>query len=97
MQPAKKPMKRASRAAAIDTIKDALRDHLRSARRYAYEMKERKGSVELLPRPTQKQLAELLELDESAVSRALNDRSDKELQIIWQGALNLDYVMHFKG
>jgi hypothetical protein len=93
----KGPAKRTTRATAIDAIKAAMREHLRSAKQYAYETKERQGSPDLLPHPTQKQLAKLLELSDSSVSRALNDGADKELRILWDGALHLDYVMRFKG
>ena len=89
----KSPAKRTARATAIDAIKAALKDHLRAARDHAYDSKRRRGEPELLPRPTQKQLAEQLGLSRSAVSRAINDKYEKELPILWENLLDLEFVM----
>jgi len=92
----KRQRKRTARATAINAIKSALKEHLRAARDYAYETKQRSGVPGLLPRPTQKQLAQELDLSEPTVSRALNDDSDKELQVLWQGLVDQNYVMRSK-
>jgi len=93
----KKPNKRASRAAAIDAIKQALREHLRAARDHAYTLREHDKPAELLPRPTQEQLAQQLHISTSSVSRAINDPSDKEITILWEAANDLEQVLRFKG
>ncbi len=93
----KPPRKRAERAAAIDALKKALRNHLRSARGHAQSCIDMGKPAELLPRPTQKQLAEELGLSRSTVCRAVHDKNDKELQLLWQGADDLGYVRRFRG
>jgi hypothetical protein len=93
----KKQRKRASRAAAIDAVKQALREHLRAARDHAYSLREHGKKAELLPRPTQQLLADQLRLGASAVSRAINDPSDKEIKILWKIANDLEHVLQFKG
>jgi len=95
---AKRPTrKRASRTAAIDAIKQALREHLRSARDHAYDLRDRGKDIALLPRPTMRQLADQLKLHISSVSRAMSDRADREISILWAAAEDLDQVMQFKG
>jgi hypothetical protein len=91
----KKPPKRATRAATIDAIKKLLQDHLRDARDYAYRSQEREDVPKLLPRPTQEQIAERLNVSVSSVSRAINDRADLEIKYLWDGAVNIDQVMKF--
>lgn len=93
----KKPKKRASRAATIDAIKKALREHLRAARDHAFNARDRGHGSALLPRPSQKQLAAQLNIHESSVSRAISDPSDKEIAILWEIANDLGQVMKFKG
>ena len=96
-QRAKTPRKRASRTVTIDGIKKLLRDHLRAARDHAHDSLKRKGVAELLPRPTQPYLAAQLKVDTSSVSRAIRDKADKEILILWQTASNIDQVLKFKG
>jgi hypothetical protein len=93
----KKLQKRASRAATIDAIKQALKEHLRAARDHAFNARDRGLGSALLPRPSQKQLAAQLSIHESSVSRAINDPSDKEIAILWEIADDLEQVMKFKG
>ncbi len=94
----KKPRKRASRAATIDAIKKQLREHLRSARDHAYTTQQGRDDIpKLLPRPTQEQIAEQLKVSVSSVSRAINDGADLEIKYLWNGALDIDQVMKFKG
>jgi hypothetical protein len=93
----KQPKKRASRATAIDAIKRELKEHLRTARDHAHFTLDNTGEAALLPRPTQKQLAEQLNVHVSSVSRAINDTSDKEMAILWEIANDLSQVMNFKG
>jgi predicted RNA-binding Zn-ribbon protein involved in translation (DUF1610 family) len=92
----KKPKKRATRAAAIDLIKQALREHLRAARDHAYFLRDSGKDMTLLPRPTQQQLAEQIKVSISSVSRAMKDSSDHEISILWDIANDLDQVMKFK-
>jgi len=92
----KKPKKRASRTATIDAIKQALREHLRAARDHAYNSRDHGSGAALLPRPSQQQLAALLNIHVSSVSRAINDPSDKEITILWEAANDLEQVMKFK-
>ncbi len=92
---AKKPRKRAPRAATIDAIKKLLREHLLVARDHAYTTRDRGGVPKLLPRPSQEHIAERLKVSVSSVSRAINDGADKEIKILWGAAVNIDQIMSF--
>ncbi len=94
---AKKPKKRGQRTAAIDSIKQALREHLRAARDHAYSSRNHDDGPNLLPRPSQEQLADQLKVHVSSVSRAINDPSDKEIAILWEAANDIEKVMKFKS
>lgn len=94
---AKKAKKRGQRTAVIDSIKQALREHLRAARDHAYFSRDYDDGPKLLPRPSQQQLADQLKVHVSSVSRAINDPSDKEISILWEIANDLDQVMKFKS
>lgn len=94
---AKKAKKRGQRTAAIDAIKQALREHLRAARDHAYSSRDHDEGPNLLPRPSQQQLADQLKVHVSSVSRAINDPSDKEIAILWEAANDIEKVMKFKS
>lgn len=87
--------KRSERAAAIDALKAELHKHLRAARDHAHTTRDN-GNPDLLPRPTQKQLAQALKLSPSTVSRCLADSRDRELQLLWKWANDLDAVMNYR-
>jgi hypothetical protein len=89
--------KRAVRAAKIEKLTAVLADHLRSARDHAFTRKVQTGLPELLPRPTQQQLARMLGISATDVSRCLRDKSARELRIYWQTANDLDQVMKWPG
>jgi hypothetical protein len=94
--PAKRPHpRRAIRTANIEKLTRALVTHLRRARDNAYSAVELNRPPELLPRPTQQELADRCGLSESDVSRCLNDDNARELQLYWETALHLDQVMKF--
>jgi hypothetical protein len=95
-QKKKPPKKRASRTAAMESLKKAIRDHLIAARDHAYRLIEDDKAPELLPRPTQQLLAKQLKLSKSSISRALADGGDKELTILWEVANDLDQVLKYK-
>lgn len=52
---------------------------------------------ELLPRPSQKTLAEMTGLSESDLSRCLNDDQAVLLQLLWQTVADLDQVLAWDG
>jgi len=85
--------KRADRAAKIEALENELIAHVRAARDHAYATKDRTGTPELLPRPTQKLLAKLAGVTESDVSRCLKDSAARELRLLWEIALDLDRIM----
>ena len=98
-QPGKKtpPKKRTTRATLIDAIKKELKEHLRSAHDHAHVTLEKNGEASLLPPPTQKQFAKQLKAHESSISRAIKDKSDKEMAILWEIANDVSQVLKFKG
>jgi hypothetical protein len=96
--PEKKPVpKRATRAVGIERLTAALVEHLRSARDHAYATRDLGGEAKLLPRPTQKQLAEQLHMTVSEVSRCFSDETAGVLNACWEMALDLGQVMNFRG
>lgn len=93
----KRQKKRGERLADIEALRDAMIDHLRSACDYAYTTKDQYGEPRLLPRPTQKALGKMVGMNESKVSRCLNDEKADELRLYWAMAEDLDQIMRFKG
>lgn len=96
-KPKRPPKKRGVRAAKIEKLERVLIEHLQAARDHAFTRKEQTGLPELLPRPTQQQLAEMLGITKSDVSRCLNDPSARELQVYWNLADDLDRIMDWPG
>jgi hypothetical protein len=94
---ARRPKKRADRAANIESLKKELIEHLRVARDHAFATRDQTGEPELLPRPTQKALGERAGLSEPDVSRCLRDPQARELQIYWGTATDLNQIMTWKG
>lgn len=89
----KPPRKRATRAAKIEALLKELREHLRAARAHARGTLDLRGAPELLPRPTQKHLAERCGLTEADVSRCLKDPEAELLRLVWSAAADLDRVL----
>lgn len=91
------PKKRAVRAVKIEKLTSVLVAHLQAARDHAFTRKELSGFPELLPRPTQQELAALLGISATDVSRCLKDKSARELRLCWQTANDLDQIMQWRG
>ncbi|XZE56575.1 hypothetical protein SH139x_002695 [Planctomycetaceae bacterium SH139] len=86
--PASKPQpRRSSRTAKIETLVQELTQHLRSAADHAH------ATGELLPRPTQQELARRTGMSKSDVSRCISDSSADQLRLLWQTADDLDAVL----
>lgn len=89
--------KRASRAADIEALSAEMREHLRAARRHALATFDQSGEPQLLPRPTQEQLARRVGRSQHTVSRCLKDQTATELQFLWDLAIDLDRVLRGTG
>ena len=89
--------KRASRAADIEALSAEMREHLRAARRHALDTLDQTGKPQLLPRPTQAQLARRVGRSQHTVSRCLKDPTATELQFLWDLAIDLDRVLRGTG
>jgi hypothetical protein len=89
--------KRGSRSAKIEKLTQEISEHLRAAYDYAFSTLDRTGTPQLLPRPSQKELAERTGLSETDVSRCLKDEAAKELRIYWETALDLGQIMRWQG
>jgi hypothetical protein len=89
--------KRSTRAAAIEALTKELIDHLIAARDHAFATKVATGTPRLLPRPTQTALAKQLGLTKSCVTRCLQDKTARQLQIYWALAVDLHQIMAWKG
>jgi hypothetical protein len=87
VQKPKPQPRRSSRTAKIELLVNELTQHLRSAADHAH------ASGELLPRPTQQELARRTSMSKSDVSRCLKDSSAKQLRLLWQTADDLDAVL----
>ena len=96
-RPRQKQPRRATRTANIEAIEDALIEHLIAARDYAYETKDRDGAAQLLPRPSQKWIAERLGISESNVSRCIHDPKARLLGVLWTAASDLGSIMTFEA
>ena len=88
--------KRASRTAKIERLTNELKTHLHSAIEYAMTTADQSGYPELLPRPTQDQLARQAEMHKSDVSRCLKDTTANELRLLWQTAGDLNAVLRLR-
>ncbi|WP_149495340.1 hypothetical protein [Roseiconus lacunae] len=86
--PKPKPQpRRSSRTAKIELLVQELTLHLRSTADHAH------ASGELLPRPTQQELARQTGMSKSDVSRCMRDASANQLRLLWQTADDLDAVL----
>jgi hypothetical protein len=89
--------KRAQRAAKIELLVNELTRHLRAARDHAFATKNLTGTPELLPRPSQRELAKWTGLTESDVSRCLKDSRARELRLCWDTAVDLEQLLKWEG
>ncbi|QDT62431.1 hypothetical protein SV7mr_49790 [Stieleria bergensis] len=87
VQKPKPQPRRSSRTAKIELLVNELTQHLRSAADHAH------ATGELLPRPTQQELARRTRMSKSDVSRCLKDSSSKQLRLLWQTAEDLHAVL----
>jgi hypothetical protein len=96
-KPAKSLTCRASIAAKIELLKHELKQHLISARDYAYVKQEETGAPELLPRPLKKELAKRLKIKPYDVTRCLRNPHGAEVKALWDIAADLDRIMSFSS
>ena len=89
------PIRRQTRAADIEALVSELRTHLRSARDYAFHTLDTTGVAELLPRPSQKDLAQRLGITESRISRSIHDDEAQQLKLLWELADDIEGIMRF--
>lgn len=92
VRPKRPPQRRAERAATIERLVRLLKEHVQAAREYARTTAEH-GAAELLPRPTQRELAQMAEVPEMTVSRCLRDPAARELKLLWELAGDLDRLL----
>jgi hypothetical protein len=87
------PSKRAERTALMAKLTKAMVEHIRAAYDHAYATQRQRGVPDLLPRPTERQLASLLDVSQPSVHRCLVDGTARELQHLWKLAIDLDRIM----
>jgi hypothetical protein len=98
-EPTEKPkprLKRASRASAIESLRQELNAHILAAADHAFETSERTGTPELLPKPTQAELAERIGVSPPTLGRCLTDKAAPELRILWEAADDVYEVMKWR-
>ncbi|MBN1512118.1 MAG: winged helix-turn-helix domain-containing protein [Phycisphaerae bacterium] len=89
--------RRGTRAANIEKLEKELETHLLAARDHAQSLRDRGLEPILLPRPSQKELADRTGLEPPTVSRCLKDQRATVLKILWETADSLEAVMRYKG
>jgi len=85
--------KRASRTANIEKLTQAMMEHVRTARKAAFDSREHTGTPDLLPRPTLEELARQTGMSPATASRCLKDPEARELRFLWELAVALDRLM----
>lgn len=91
----RRPRKRAERAAAIELLTEELRRHVRAAREHIQSAVDFGREPELLPRPSQKELAQRVGLTVSAACRCFNDPRAQELRLLWDVVADLNSLMQY--
>lgn len=94
-KPKKSPAKRGERAADIEKLTRSMIAHLRAARDHANFTLENGGKAELLPCPTQRELARLNQMSESAVSRCMKDKRAVQLRLLMEVASDVYQIMRW--
>jgi len=87
--------KRAERTASIELLTKELKHHIRAARDHAQTMIDHGREPKLLPRPSQKELAERVGITVSAASRCFNDPSATELRVLWETADDMEALLKY--
>ena len=88
--------KRSHRAANIELLENALIEHIKSARDYAWASVDADKGPLLLPRPLKKELAKQTRITLSSVSRCFDDPSAHQLRCLWETAVDLEQILRFK-
>lgn len=81
----------------IDRLRRELIEHVRAARRYAFDQRDRTGEPRLLERPTKAQLGRLVGLQRYQVTRCFEDPAGRELVLLWEVAADLEQVLRYGG
>jgi hypothetical protein len=88
-----RPMrKRAERAANIEVLVKLLKEHVEAAHDHA-QATAAVGDAQLLPRPSQRDLAKLADITDMAASRCFRDPAARELRLLWELAGDLDRLL----
>jgi hypothetical protein len=87
----KKPKRRQQRATTIDTLKKAIRKEIYSRKSLLLQ----NWNTELPP-PRQKYFAEMLDISQASIYRALKD-NDKELEILWNIVNDPEKIIDYSG
>ena len=93
---AKPRPKRGSRAAAIEALRQELNAHIHAAADHAFATSEQTGTPELLPKPTQAELAKRIGVSPPTLGRCLADKAAPELRILWDAANDVYEVMKWR-
>lgn len=80
--------RRAVRMKSIELLVDVLKDHYRMSKDHYYT------TGDLLPRPTQVELARQTNLQQHDVSRCLKDPDAKFLQMLWENAEDMRAILN---
>lgn len=84
----KLPMRRGRRSVNIEKLVTELKERCRASRDHYY------ATGDLLPRPTQAELARLLQIRQNDVSRCLNDPDAILLQTLWKNVEDIQFILN---
>jgi hypothetical protein len=88
MNPHKQSRRRAPRSTNIECLTAILKEHYRMSKDHYYNT-----DCQLLPRPTQAELARKIGSRQDVVSRCLNDSEATMLKFLWDNAENPDVIL----
>ena len=88
------PKKRQSRAETIDALKHELHQHILSMKSMVRDADDRGCEIQL-PKLTHADLAKRIGKERSAVTRAIQDKSDPMLHILWQTIRDIDAIRKY--
>lgn len=79
----------------IHQLRIELIEHIQTARKYAFDQRDRTGEFRLLERPTKSQLGVRVGLKRYQVTRCFDDPAGRELVLLWDVAGDLEQILRY--
>jgi hypothetical protein len=87
--------KRASRMATIELLTKQMMEHVRAASEHALAQGDFGREVDLLPRPTKRQLGRQIGVSEVTVGRCFSDPTARELRFLWEISADIERLLDY--